>query len=50
VILERLEVYRAETTPLIEHYTKRGILRTVDALGTVDEIQGRVARALQGAA
>jgi adenylate kinase len=48
VIRKRLEVYRAETAPLIDHYEKRGVLRTVDALGTVDEIYGRIDRELRG--
>jgi adenylate kinase len=47
VIRKRLEVYRAETSPLIEHYRKRSVLRAVDARGTVEEIQDRVAKALE---
>lgn len=33
-VKERLNVYHAQTQPLIEFYTKKGILKTVD--GTVD--------------
>ena len=42
VILNRMKVYRDETAPLLEYY--RDELKTVDAVGSVDEV---VARALQ---
>lgn len=47
VIRNRLKVYRDETAPLIEHYEAQGLLCTVDALGTVDEVEARIASALQ---
>jgi adenylate kinase len=34
----RLEVYEAETAPLIDHYRTQGILRTVDGRKTPDEV------------
>ena len=46
VIRNRLEVYRAETAPLIEFYDARGLLRTIDALGTMDEVFERIDAAL----
>jgi len=42
VIRNRMNVYRDETAPLIEYYSSE--LKTVDAVGTVDEV---FARALQ---
>ena len=42
VIRNRMNVYREETAPLIEYYSSE--LRTVDAVGSVDEV---FARALQ---
>ena len=33
-VLNRLKVYHEQTQPLIEYYTNKGILKTVD--GTVD--------------
>lgn len=45
-VLERLRVYHIQTQPLIDYYTKRGVLRTVNALGEVDEIAQRVSEAL----
>jgi adenylate kinase len=42
VIRNRLEVYRAQTAPLIEHYRGMGLLLAVDASGTVEEIGERI--------
>jgi adenylate kinase len=44
VILNRMKVYRDETAPLIEYY--RNELKTVDAVGAVDEVFARALRAL----
>jgi adenylate kinase len=44
VILNRMKVYRDETAPLIEYYGDQ--LKTVDAVGPVDEVFARALRAL----
>jgi adenylate kinase len=44
VIRNRMNVYRDETAPLLEYYNSE--LKTVDAVGTVDEVFGRALRAL----
>jgi adenylate kinase len=44
VIHNRMNVYRDETAPLIEYYS--GELKTVDAVGSVDEVFARALRAL----
>ncbi len=44
VILNRMKVYRDETAPLLEYYSHE--LKTVDAVGTVDEVFARALRAL----
>jgi adenylate kinase len=44
VIRNRMNVYRDETAPLIEYY--RDELKTVDAVGTVDEVFARALQAL----
>jgi adenylate kinase len=44
VILNRMKVYRDETAPLIEYYSHE--LKTVDAVGAVDEVFARALRAL----
>ena len=36
----RLEVYEAQTAPLISYYAERKLLRTVDGMGTMESIQG----------
>jgi len=44
VILNRMKVYRDETAPLLEYYSSQ--LKTVDALGAVDEVLVRALQAL----
>ena len=47
VIRNRLSVYRAETEPLVAYFRARGLLRDVDARGTVEEVQERLLAALR---
>ena len=42
VIRHRLEVYQAQTAPLIGHYRNLGLLESVEASGTVEEIAERI--------
>ncbi|HVJ30650.1 MAG TPA: adenylate kinase [Gammaproteobacteria bacterium] len=42
----RLKVYQRETAPLIDLYTKRGLLKTVAATGEVDAVYARLKSAL----
>jgi adenylate kinase len=42
VIRHRLQVYREQTAPLIEHYDDLGLLQPVDAAGTIEEIGARI--------
>jgi adenylate kinase len=44
VILNRMKVYRDETAPLLDYY--RDQLKTVDAIGTMDEVFARALQAL----
>ena len=46
VIRHRLEVYRSETEPLVEYYRQRGLLRTVDGVGSVEDVTSRILAAL----
>ena len=41
-VRRRLEVYEIETRPLVDYYSDRGVLKTVDATGPVDEIAERI--------
>ena len=46
VIRRRLEVYEEQTAPLTSVYASRGLLVTVDGLGEVEEVTGRILEAL----
>jgi adenylate kinase len=41
-IAQRMDVYKKQTAPLLDYYQKRGILTTIDALGTPDEVFERI--------
>jgi adenylate kinase len=45
-VAERLRVYREKTAPLVEHYRGLGLLLDVDGSGSVEEVAGRIDRAL----
>ncbi|HJR69440.1 MAG TPA: adenylate kinase [Gammaproteobacteria bacterium] len=45
-IRNRLQVYDTQTAPLVDYYTKRGLLRTVSATGDVDAVYARLRSAL----
>lgn len=42
VIGKRLEVYEQQTRPLVEHYTKQGLLRVVAGEGELDDVFERM--------
>lgn len=44
-IRTRLKVYRDETAPLIDHY--RDAIINIDAVGEVDEVNGRAMNELE---
>ena len=46
VIARRLDIYDAETAPLADSYERRGLLVSVDGIGDVDEVAGRLLGAL----
>ena len=45
-VANRLDVYDAQTSPLIEYYESRGLLRRVDGALSLDEVQAQVVEAL----
>ena len=47
VIRHRLELYHHETEPVAAAYSERGILLSVDGMGSEDEIFGRLLAALR---
>ncbi len=46
VIRKRIEVYNAETHPLLDYYRAQGKVVTVDGVGSLDEIFQRIVKAL----
>lgn len=50
VIRQRLVAYRQQTEPLLDYYGKAGLLKSVDGLGSVDDIFDRIKIALDAVA
>lgn len=46
VIRHRQEIYADQTAPLVDLFTQRGILVSVNGLGDIDEVADRIAAAL----
>lgn len=46
IVRKRLDVYRAQTEPVADHFAQLGKLTTVDGVGSVDEVFGRILAAL----
>jgi adenylate kinase len=46
-IRKRLDVYDAQTSPLIEYYKKKGILKSVMGVGSIDKIFNNVCAVLE---
>jgi adenylate kinase len=46
VIRHRLAVYARETAPLIDVYASRGVVVSIDGLGSMDEVTDRIVHAL----
>lgn len=47
VIKNRLKVYNDQTHPLIEYYSKNGLLRSINGLGSMEEITARIRSTLK---
>ena len=45
-IRTRLAEYRRETEPTLEWYQKQGLLKSVEAVGTVDEVYANIKKTL----
>jgi adenylate kinase len=43
----RLEAYRRQTAPLSAYYTKKGLLRSVDGMRSIDEVSREIKSALK---
>src|SRR3954462_980553 len=42
VLKTRLEAYRRQTAPLIDHYREKGLLRVVDGMRPIDEVTAAI--------
>ncbi len=49
-VANRLKVYSDQTAPLLEYYRQHGLLKEIDGVGAVGDINARVLAALGGAA
>jgi adenylate kinase len=47
-IKKRLDVYDAQTAPLMDYYKKKGILKSVKGTGSIDEIFNQVCNIVEG--
>ncbi len=47
-IKKRLDVYDTQTAPLISYYNKKGIMKTVKGVGSIDDIFKKVVAVLEG--
>ena len=43
----RLEVYDTQTRPLLSHYQDQGLLRRIDGIGSLSDVQRRIMAAIQ---
>jgi adenylate kinase len=50
VLRNRLAVYEEQTAPLISVYASRGLVVKVDGLGEIDDVTGRITKALSAKA
>ena len=41
-IIERLKIYREKTTPLIEHYSSLGLLKSIQGEGDINQISKKI--------
>jgi adenylate kinase len=48
VLRNRLQVYLDQTAPLIEHYKRAGLLKSVDGMADIDTVAAAIAAALEG--
>ncbi|MEJ2067422.1 MAG: nucleoside monophosphate kinase, partial [Deltaproteobacteria bacterium] len=46
-IRARLQVYDEQTAPLIAYYREKGLLRTIDGVGKIEEIFQAIVKALE---
>lgn len=45
-VRERMRVYRTQTAPLVDYYERRGKLRRIDGVGSVEDVFARISEVL----
>jgi len=45
-VQSRLDIYHEQTEPLVKYYEEKGVLVSIDGLGTPDEIFAKIKTAL----
>jgi len=45
-VKNRLDVYRKETQPVLNHYKDQNVVKEIDGVGSIEEIFGRIKEAL----
>ena len=45
---KRLDVYENQTAPLIAYYAQESLLRSIQGIGSIDEIQHSLLQVLEG--
>jgi adenylate kinase len=48
VIRKRLDVYESSTAPLVEYYTRQGLVKTVDGMEPVEQVTAAIKVAIAG--
>jgi adenylate kinases len=48
VIRKRLEVYESSTAPLVEYYSRQGLVKTVDGMAPVEQVTTAIKAAIAG--
>ena len=46
-VLERLAIYRTVTAPILDFYREKGLLKSVDGTGTIDEVSKRIKKMIE---
>lgn len=46
VVRKRYDEYLAKTAPILDHYKKQGVVRSVDGVGSLDEVTDRIRAAI----
>ncbi len=49
VVRERFNTYTELTAPLTEHYRKKGVLKSVDGMGAIDDVYKHIAAVIKAA-